>query len=521
MLSQLKNHDYRATLAHLRAKLQDSPLAHRLAKGAAWSLFGAVSSRLLVLASTAIIVRILGKEIFGEFGMVQSTLLLLGTFAGMGLGVTATKHTAEFRLADPARAGRLLGLLIASALVGGLVVSVFGWWGSDWLATHVLDRASLAPYLKITAILVMIGALDGVFTAALAGFEAFKRIARNSILVALVSPVFTVPMVYFYGLSGAVYGLVASMSLQMLLDVIALVRECGSHDVRISLNRASFSEWPVLVHFALPALAANVLVMPATWLANVFLVNTGSGYAGLGSVNVVNTFNKLAIYLPTILLAPTLAVLAHEINKPAAVRNTLRYALGMSALTVLPIALMITCLGKYLLGTIYGPEFAGEGAMLACAMTIAAIQATGLGLGAYVNASGRMWLGLSINMLFGVAFVALSYAMIPKFGPLGYLGAMAIAYLMTIIVTYGGFSITLPDIMRCYPLIRALIMFAVLMGAAVYVNEHFGLLLCILCALVLGSSMAIALAVPLLRNSRLAASLLSGIKSPPVAEGGL
>ena len=135
MLSHFKNYAPQIAIAQLRAKLQQSPLAHRLAKGAAWSLVGAVSSRLLVLASTAVIVRILGKEQFGEYGMVQSTLLLLGTFAGMGLGITATKHTAELRVTDPRRAGGLLGLVIAAAAVGGLVMSVFGWMSSEWLAS--------------------------------------------------------------------------------------------------------------------------------------------------------------------------------------------------------------------------------------------------------------------------------------------------------------------------------------------------------------------------------------------------
>lgn len=501
MLSFLLKQSPQYAIERIRERLQHSPLAHRLAKGAAWSMFGAISTRLLTLISSAIIVRILGKETFGEFGMVQSTLVLLGTFAGLGLGITATKHTAEFRTRDPVRVGRLLGVLIATAMVGGIIMTVGGWSCSEWLATHVLDRSSLAVYLKISSILVLIGAIDGVFSAALAGYEAFSRIARVSICVALVSPLLTVPLVYFYGLFGAVIGLVVSTSLQMILDCVALLHECRAHNVHIRIDRHAYLEWPVLVHFALPALAASILVMPASWLANVMLVNSGNGYAALGVVNVVNTLKTLTMYLPTILLAPTFAVLANVADDPAAVRKTLRYALGMSALTVLPVALAMTALGRFVLGTIYGAEYSSEVALLACSMVCAAIQATGAGLGCYINATGRMWLGLAVNLLFGVAFVSLAYIMIPKYGPIGYLSAMAVAYLITTLLIYSGFSLALPHVMQCYPLIRALFLFGVLMGFAVYV-QNFALPTAMLCAVLLGGVMAGVLVVPLVRPAR-------------------
>jgi O-antigen/teichoic acid export membrane protein len=52
----------------------------------------------------------LGKTGYGELGMIQTTVGMFGVFAGFGLGVTATKHVAEFRRSDPARAGRIIGL---------------------------------------------------------------------------------------------------------------------------------------------------------------------------------------------------------------------------------------------------------------------------------------------------------------------------------------------------------------------------------------------------------------------------
>jgi O-antigen/teichoic acid export membrane protein len=413
---------------YFRCRLQKSPLATRLARGAAWSLFGAVSTRVLTLVSSIIVVRLLGKVTLGEFGMVQSTLAMLGTFAGLGLGLTATKYTAEFRERDTARVGRVLGMVIAAGFVSGLVMTFAGWMTSNWLAERVVERAELAPYLRMSAVLVLIGVMDGVLNSALAGFEAFGRIAKVSIYVAIVNVLFTAPLVYWFGLYGAVSALIASTTVHLILTAAALWDVCRRHGIAITVNRDAGQEWPMLVHYALPALAAGIVVMPATWLVNVILVRTDNGFASMGVVKVVDILRNLTMYLPTVLLAPTFAVLSNVASEPESVRKTLRFAIGTSALTVLPLALIVAALAKYVLVVLYGQAFAGEGLTLAFAMIVVAVQATGAALGNYISAIGRMWLGLAINLLWGVSFVGLSFVAVPWLGSVGYMGSMALSY---------------------------------------------------------------------------------------------
>jgi O-antigen/teichoic acid export membrane protein len=137
---------------------------------------------------------------------------------------------------------------------------------------------------------------------------------------------------------------------------------------------------------------------------------------------------------------------------------------------------------------------------LAFAMTVVAVQATGSALGSYIQAIGRMWLGLSINLLWGVVFIGLSVVSIPRFGSVGYMGSMALAYLISVIVVYGGFLFMWRHLMQCYPLCRALILFGVLMPVAIYADRHFTLPLAAGCALVLGSVMSAAVALPMTRR---------------------
>src|SRR5690349_3358073 len=94
----------------LLERIRSSPLLSRLATGTAWSVGGTLVSRVFSLIATIVIARLLGKEDYGAYGIVQSTFGMFGLFAGLGIGSTAAKYVAEFKRKDPARAGRLLAL---------------------------------------------------------------------------------------------------------------------------------------------------------------------------------------------------------------------------------------------------------------------------------------------------------------------------------------------------------------------------------------------------------------------------
>jgi len=97
-------------------RVEASEIGYRLAKGVFWSMASAVISRGLMLAASVLVARMLGKTGFGELGMIRSTVGMFGVFAGFGLGLTATKHVAEFRSSDPARAGRIIGFQLCLRL---------------------------------------------------------------------------------------------------------------------------------------------------------------------------------------------------------------------------------------------------------------------------------------------------------------------------------------------------------------------------------------------------------------------
>ena len=102
-----------------------------------------------MLVAFMFIARMLGKEAFGEPGIIRSTVGVFGTLAGFGLGLTATKHIAEFRRCNPERAGRLLALsnllaIATSALMGLALLILAPWLAAETLHACAFERASAA-----------------------------------------------------------------------------------------------------------------------------------------------------------------------------------------------------------------------------------------------------------------------------------------------------------------------------------------------------------------------------------------
>ena len=181
----------------------------------------------------------LGKTGYGELGMIQSTVGMFGVFAGFGLGLTATKHVAEFCRSDPERAGRIIGLSGLVAMVTGGLMAMGLFIFAPWLAEHTINAPHLAGVLRIGALILFISALNGAQTGALSGFEAFKTIAYVNLFVGLISFPILVGGAYFGGLTGAVWALTINLGFNWLLNHLALRKEAHRYRVPFTFRKCS------------------------------------------------------------------------------------------------------------------------------------------------------------------------------------------------------------------------------------------------------------------------------------------
>lgn len=408
-------------------RIQASPIGHRLARGVFWSMAGAVISRGLMLAATVLVARMLGKTVYGELGMIQSTVGMFGIFAGFGLGLTATKHVAEFRQSDPGRAGRIIGLSGLFALVTGSLMALGLLIFAPWLAEHAINAPHLSGVLRIGALILFINALNGAQTGALAGFEAFKTIAYVNLFAGLISFPILVAGAYFGGLTGAVWALALNLGFNWLLNHLALRKESRRHNVPFTLRDCS-RELSVLWSFSLPAVLAGSLVGPVNWICSALLVNQPEGYSEMGIFSAANQWFAMLLYLPALLGRVMLPVLSEQLGQNEIKQSIkiMSFAIKMNALLVLPLVLLISIASPYIMN-LYGAGFRSGWPTLVVVLLTTGLLTVQTPIGQIITASGKIWLSFAINFGWALIFIV-STILLLDLGSLGLATARAVSY---------------------------------------------------------------------------------------------
>lgn len=396
-------------------RVQASSVGYRLAHGAFWSFAGTLVSRVLTLLSSIVVARMLGKDAFGELGIVQSTIAMFQAFAGFGLGLTATKHVAEFKIADPERAGRVLALSSAVAIVTGITATLCMYIFSPWLATKTLASPGLANLLRLSSTMLFLGALNGAQTGALAGFEAFKHMSKVNLLSGIATFLFMVVGVVVWGLTGTVCGLILSMVANCLLNYRALIHEAKKFGVPMHYS-GCLCEWRGLWKFSLLATMSGLVVTPITWASNAIVVNQPGGYGELGVYNAVLKLKQVPETLLATVMNPILPMLSEQFaNKDTAgYGKTLSVAYVMSCLIMVPTSIFAMYFPNLMLLP-YGSSYAGYGLLVQWLFLHGIMVGLFSPLSSVLASTNTMWIGFVYNFAYSAFFISFALLFVPKF----------------------------------------------------------------------------------------------------------
>ena len=405
--------------SRLSAAFPARSLRARLASGASWSLFQAVATHGLTAVSTICIARLLGKTGFGELAAVESSIAMFGVLAGLGLGLTANKHLAEYRVADPQRAGRILGLAYMTAIVSGLFMTLLVVVAGQWLATHALDLPELGKYVRWGAPLVLLGTLSGLLGEALYGLEAFRRLAICRPAISLITATGTVLGVIWGGVGGAVIGMVAANLAGVMILQRALSYECRRAGVPIRFHGA-WGERNLLWSFSLPSALSGATNVTAMWAAGAILLHTHGGVGQLALYNASNSWQLMLRFLPAQLLVAALPIMASTLQSESRQKftKTLDVTHSIISAVVVPLAILLIAFAKPAMG-LYGSGFTAGAMVLGLMLAGTAISCIGAPVGTALNASGKIWIGFAMNLAWSVTYVVIAALTVHRLGAVG------------------------------------------------------------------------------------------------------
>lgn len=407
-----------------------SSLRGRLAHGAFWSLTGAIASRGLGLLSAMVVGRWLGKEGFGELGVIQNTVGMFGTLAGFGMGLTANKFVAEFRTTDPMRAGRIIGLTSTIAWLGSAGMSLVLAAVAPLLAAKALAAPHLSGVLQSASLLLLFSGVNGAQLGVLSGFEAFRATARINLLSGLISFPLMLTSAWALGLAGVVWALIGTQAISCWLCSTAIKRSAMEKGVRISYRGVSENR-RMLLHFSLPAVLSGIVNASVTWIAAALVVNQLDGYGDMGIYNAALRVKMLPEMLLSILVAPILPVLSEAYGKKdlSTFQRALSFNFLMATLIMIPFAL-IQGAAPWLTLLPFGFDYQGRDIIVQLLMLHAVCFALLYPMANVLVSMGEMWFSWGVGLLHSIIYILLAMALVPSLKAAGLAAALSCAFIL-------------------------------------------------------------------------------------------
>lgn len=409
--------------------LQSDSLRSRFARGVVWLMASSASAQFSALFASICAARLLGPEGFGQLGLIRSTVLMLGTVAGAGLGMAATKCVAEYRRTAPLRAGSVIGLLLSVALLFGLTTASVCLVMADPLAAGMLNQAALAGPLRLSCIMILLSAASAVALGALSGLEAFRSVALLSMVEAILNITLISLGAWFAGLIGAVAGSVLVTVVVLALRYLELVRQCRREGIPIRFASLR-AEMSLLGRFALPAIAVQFAAQPFEWLARMNLARQEGGFEQLGIFTAAFSLGQIVSFLPQQVIGASAPLLSSQFaaGNLASFRRLVTASIASSVGAALTVALPFACGAPYIMAA-YGSSFASGWLTLLLVLAAYTLAAGTLAFKTTFVASGHVWAQVRYTLVYGAALFIGALLLAP-YGASGVAGAYLIAHLL-------------------------------------------------------------------------------------------
>lgn len=410
-----------------------SPLA-RLAHGISWTAIGAFASRPLLLAGAMACARFLDPGAYGKLALLQSAVLTLGAFAGMGMATAVTKHLSELRQRDPARASRLLWLTLVLSVGSSAATAILLVLFRHTVAERWLASADIADLLPVTALTLVFTVVAAAQSAALTGLEAYRPLAGCNFANGLLTAGFMIAGAASNGLPGALWGsALAGMLTTLILGFV----------LRIEARRAGLSLVAPFTHAdlstalqaAVPLLIAGLIPPAVSTISSAMLSRTPGGYAELGVFSAADQWRVAILFLGRMLAQPSLPILTDLYT--ARDYPGFRRMFGVNLITAGPAcaaaAVVLGLFGGRIMA-LYGRAYAAHGEVLAYCCAGAALAAVSWVAAQALTGAGEYWLGVWLNTLWAVTLLLLCYWWRDT-GALGLAQAFLAAYLIHLVLT--------------------------------------------------------------------------------------
>ena len=420
------------------------------ARGGAIAFILKISSTVLGFLNQVILARILGAGGLGEVILAVTVVRISIQIAKFGMEETMMKFIPLYidRKDDAQLKGTIL-FAIKFCLVFSVIFMLFVLMFSKFIALNIFHSEGLLKLMPVVIIAIPAWAMRDVIGGILRGYkETFRSLIPESI----VSPFFKIVVFLILIINDVtpLYAVIAFVSgevISMFLSVTFLLSKVNKIKcVKQQCDNRKILEVAYSIIFT--GMGAMLYTQADIWILGIFTSTENVGIYGVTSKLVLLVYFPMMAFTAII---PSIVSSVHASGDQAElsriVRETTRWTLSIA----LPIILILSIEGEFILKYFYGPEFA-PGYIALLILTIAHMIKASAGLvGTVLQMTGGHKFFMKINIIGGIINVILNMVLVPRFGMNG--AAISTA-----------FCIVMIDIVCIFVIYRSLSIFTIAKG---------------------------------------------------------
>ncbi len=377
-------------------------LKNQLFKDSFWSLAGNVIGRGLALLAGILVARFLGKDVFGEYGIIRNTILTIGVFSTFGLGYTATKYIADLKTSKPFLIRTFISYAIQITLIFSGLMAVGLFIFAALISEELLGVAHLTLPLRLLSILIIFNALTTTQVGILSGFGKFKAMAKINMSMGILTFIFSGILAYYFELEGALLALLLVQVLNFLFNFFLVKKNVKSFPKSLSKDK-KFRKG--IIQFSTPIALQEAVYSLTSWLGYLLLVNYAS-FGELGMYSAAMQWNAIVLFIPGILRNVILSHLSATASNDKRHGTILKQIIVVNVGATLIPFILVSLLSNWISG-FYGESFRGLADILSLAVfSTIATSVSNVFAQAYTS-QGKNWIMLLLRCVRDFLILAL------------------------------------------------------------------------------------------------------------------
>lgn len=179
----------------------------------------------LKIVTTKFLAVFIGPLGIGVFYQMVYFVQLMDMFTCFGMRMGVTKYLSEFRTKQDDQGIRVLVLTcMVSLLLFSIFSSLTAYIFAATISRFLFGTSQYAHYVRFVVLAVPVGVLMELNQGILFGFRMVKPIAAFKIAESVLTAAVFLPLIYYLGLSGAMIGIITTLSIQFALSILLLKR---------------------------------------------------------------------------------------------------------------------------------------------------------------------------------------------------------------------------------------------------------------------------------------------------------